>query len=81
MKKRDIIILIIALLAIGLSVFFMLRMLFPPQDNSAITQESESIPVVPSTIDDATYNNIEGLADYGQANLEGIGKKDLFSGF
>lgn len=81
MKKKDIVILAFSIAIIGVAVFFMLRMLFPPQNNSAIVEEAATIPVVPSTIDESTYKGVENLSDYGDVSLDGIGKKDLFAGF
>jgi hypothetical protein len=81
MKKRDVVTLIFACVIIGVAIFFMMRMLFPPADNSEVTEEAEKIPTVPATIDETTYKNVEGLSDYGAVNLEGIGKSNLFAGF
>jgi hypothetical protein len=81
MKKKDILALVISVAIIGASVFFMLQLLSPAQDDSTLTTESDAIPAVPDSIDETTYKNIENLSDYGGANLEGIGKRDLFSKF
>ena len=81
MKKKDIIIVVVALVAIAVSVFFVLRMLFPPVDNSQIITESDNIPEVPEEIDEKTYGVVESLSDYGSVSMEGIGKSDLFSDF
>jgi hypothetical protein len=81
MKKKEIVVLIFACAIIGVSVFFIVRMLFPPSDNTQITGESEQIPTVPAAIDETTYKNIENLSDYGAATIDGIGKSDLFAGF
>lgn len=80
MKKRDIIILIISFAVIGVSLFFMLRLLFPPKKIDTVT-EASTIPTVPTTIDETTYKNVENLSDYGSINLTGLGKSNLFGGF
>lgn len=81
MRKKDILVMVIALIAIGASVFFMLRLLSPKKDASQTATESENIPNVPSVIDEATYKNVETLSDYGTVTMQGIGKTDLFAGF
>jgi hypothetical protein len=81
MKKKDILVLIVSVVIIGASVFFMLQMITPKVDESSITTESEAIPSVPESLDETTYKNVEELSDYGEANLDGIGKNDLFAGF
>lgn len=81
MKKKDILILIIAFLVMGVSIFLVIRMLSPKQQESQTVAEVETIPEVPSSIDEQTYKNVETLSDYGTITMEGIGKSDLFSGF
>lgn len=80
MRKRDIVILVISFAVIGISLFFMLRLLFPPKNDNTAT-ESSNIPTVPTTIDETTYKNVENLSDYGTVNLKGLGKSNLFGGF
>jgi len=81
MKKKDILILTIAFFAMGISIFLVIRMLSPKQEESQTITEVETIPEVPSNIDEQTYKNVETLSDYGTITMEGIGKSDLFSGF
>ena len=81
MKKKDIFVLVISIAVIGASVFFMFQMITPKVDESSITTESEAIPSVPESLDETTYKNVESLSDYGEANLDSIGKTDLFAGF
>jgi hypothetical protein len=78
LKKRDIFILILSVFVIAVAGFFLMRMIFPPKDNTAITEEANKIPAVPATIDETTYEGVENLSDYGAANLTKIGKTDLF---
>lgn len=80
MKKRDIVILLISFAVIGVSLFFILRLLFPPKKADTGT-EANTIPAVPTTIDETTYKNVENLSDYGTINLTGLGKNNLFGGF
>lgn len=81
MKKKDILILIIAFCAMGISIFFVIKMISPKKDTSQLVTEAEIIPSVPANIDEQTYQNVETLSDYGTVTMEGIGKSDLFSGF
>lgn len=79
MKKKEIITLVVALLVIGVSVFFIFKMLFP---TTQVKTEGAKIEVqpVPLEIDEKTYDSVNDLRDYGKPAVEGVGKSDLFSG-
>jgi hypothetical protein len=81
MKKKDIIILVVASIVIAGSVFFLLRLLNPPVENQNTKTESESIKAIPTTFDENTLKRIQSLSDYGNPGLENIGKADLFAGY
>jgi hypothetical protein len=81
MRKKDIITLVVAVVIIGVSVYFMLQLLFPQENQANITSESERVQEVPESIDETTYETVKDLSDYGVPSLSELGKKDLFAGF
>ncbi len=81
MKKNEIIILIIATIVIGISAFFMIRLLNPTPKTTTETTEADQIKSIPTTIDENTFERINNLSDYGEPNLDNIGKTDIFSGY
>jgi large-conductance mechanosensitive channel len=81
LKPKEIATAVIAFLAIGVSVFFMMNMLSPSQPVENQQTEAETIPTVPVDFDENTYKAVENLSDYGVPPLNGIGKSDLFAGY
>lgn len=80
MKNKDILMLVVSVFIIGFSVYFIINLLQPPQIEVG-ESESDTIPAVPTEIDETTYKNVESLSDYGTVTLDGIGKSNLFAGF
>lgn len=81
MKVKDIITLIIAILIISVSGYFMLQLISPSSGNENIVSESEKVQEVPKSIDEKTYTTVKDLSDYGVPSLSNIGKKNIFAGF
>lgn len=82
MTKKEIIILICACLAIGLSIYFGFTLLFPSdKSNDQSSTNSNNVEQVSSEIDETTYKTVNTLSDYGKPELSGVGKSDLFAGF
>lgn len=79
MKPKDIITLVIAVVVIGVCGYFAVNMVFPKKDTSNLeTTEAQKIERVPLEIDENTYKAVQNLSDYGQPDLGGLGKADLF---
>jgi hypothetical protein len=78
MKKKEIITIIISLVVMGASIFYMLQLLFPPDQNQTVEKESEKVPQVNTELDENTYKRVEDLSDYGLPGLDDIGKSDIF---
>lgn len=79
MKPKDIITLVVAVVVIGVCGYFAANMLFPKKDTSNLeTTEAQKIERVPLEIDETTYKAVQNLSDYGQPDLSGLGKVDLF---
>ncbi len=81
MKPKEVITLIIAVIIIGASFYFMLQLLFPSNNSSNQITESTQVQEIPEKIDEDTYNTVKDLSDYGVPSLSGLGKTDLFSEF
>jgi cytoskeletal protein RodZ len=81
MKKistKEIIILVVATAVIIASGIIIWRVLFPaPKTNTA--QNTEKVNTLSTDIDQNTLKRIDSLSDYGQPNLDNIGKSDLFA--
>lgn len=80
-KAKDTLVIIIALLIIGGSIFAALRLLNPPKPKSSVTSEADKIKAIPTAFDEKTFERINSLADYGEPVLENLGKSDLFANF
>lgn len=82
MKKKDIITVIVAGIVLIAAVYLIFQMLFPSQKpKNADETKNQQVNVIPSEIDDKTFQTIKNLSDYGAPTLENIGKTDLFAGF
>lgn len=81
MKPKEIIILVVTLVIIGVCGYFSYQMLFPsaPQVSKA-GQTTTNVPKIPANInEDSSYTNVQNLSDYGKPDLSNIGKSDLFA--
>ena len=81
MKKitvKEIIILVIATIAIIVSGFVIWKVLFPAPKVDQ-NKKTEQINTLSTDIDQNTLKKIDTLSDYGQPNLDNIGKSDLFA--
>lgn len=84
MRKKDIAILIIAVIVIAVCLYFIIQLLFPSSDSGKSGKESkqeEQTTQIPVEIDENTFKTIGTLSDYGKPPLDNIGKSDLFAGF
>lgn len=80
MKPKEIVILVICTLIIGVSIYFSMSLLFPKPKVTTEGIKSE-VPEIPESFDESTYKTITELSDYGKPQLDGLGKADLFGGF
>lgn len=80
MKQKEIITLVVGIIAIITSVFLGYRMLFPKTENSIKKSEADQIKTVPkySDLNNQVLKKIYILKDYGKPNLDNIGKENLF---
>jgi len=79
MKKKEILMLILSIIAITTALYFVVQMLFPNKEPESIVKDSDKIPVINEKIDEETYDIVQELKDHGLPTTEGIGKSDLFS--
>ena len=80
MKKinvKEILILVIATAVIAIAAFTVWQLLFP-STKATTKSPDEKITAVSTDIDQTTLKRIDSLSDYGQPNLDNIGKTDLF---
>lgn len=80
MKPKEIVLLIVATVAIIASVYFGFKLL-NPKPAVKPTTEADKIKSIPSNIDEETYARIKNLSDYGLVDLSGMGKTDIFADF
>lgn len=79
MKIKDVVTVVVAVAVIGVCGYFAVNMLFPKKDTSNLeSTEAQKIERVPLEIDETTYKAVQSLSDYGQPDLSGLGKADLF---
>lgn len=80
MKTKDIIVLAVAVLLIGVSGYFIYTMLFPAGNNKQSTTNSEQTTDTALTQAeyDATLKLITDKKDYGEATLDNIGRTNPF---
>jgi len=78
MKKKDIITVIVAVVFIGVSVYFMYKMLAPTSTKKAETNTTKTETVITGNIDEETLKLISEKKDYGQAALDNIGRTNPF---
>jgi large-conductance mechanosensitive channel len=81
MKKNEIITLVIASIVISVSIFFLIKILNPAPKVESVRTEADQIQDIPESIDEATYERINSLSDYGEPALDNLGKSDIFSGY
>lgn len=80
MKSKEIITIIVSVIAIGVAVYFAISLLFPePAIEEKNIESNNQVPKISTEIDEKTIEIIEGLSSYGLPSLEGIGKSDIFS--
>jgi hypothetical protein len=77
-KQRDIIVLVIATIIIGVAIYFMWVLLNPKPKDQNLLQTSTATGLT-GQIDQTTFKRIDALSDYGRPNLDNIGKPDLFA--
>jgi hypothetical protein len=81
MKKKDIITLVISILVMGVSIFFLWGMLFPKAPATSNTNNTQQTAVkneFTGNIDNDTLDQIKKLNDYGEAPLDNIGRVNPF---
>lgn len=83
MKQKDIITLVVAAVIIGVSGYFIYKMLFPSKTSTqnVQTKAESTLITVPASIDEKTFTTVSTLSDYGKPDSSGVGKADLFSDF
>jgi predicted metalloprotease len=82
MKKKDIISIVVSLIIIVVALYFGLQIMgvFPKKtQKTAATNNTEKEKTFSGNIDQETLDNINKLTDYGEANLDNIGRKDPFA--
>lgn len=81
MKKKDIVSLVISILIFLAAGYFGYRLLFPPKpedqnkNQGYVIEEEEKFTGV---IDEETLKEVKKLQDYGEGNLENIGRINPF---
>jgi len=83
MKKKDIITLIISIIIISITLYFMLKMIFPASSTSTTSSNANEAGVEVEKsewqIDDTFYEEeISDLNNYGEAGMDNIGREDPF---
>lgn len=81
MKKintKEILTLIVASVVIIGAGIVIWRLLFPAA-KSVNQTDSKEVNTISTEIDQNTLKRIDSLSDYGQPNLDNIGKTDLFA--
>lgn len=79
MKKKDIITAIVAVALIGVSGYFMYKMLAPaPSSTTKTGSTTKTEPTITGNIDEETLKLISEKKDYGQAALDNIGRTNPF---
>jgi len=79
MKKKDILTIIVAVALIGVSGYFLYKMLAPAKTNTASNAEVRKTEVtITGDIDQDTLKLITEKKDYGQAALDNIGRTNPF---
>jgi hypothetical protein len=78
MKKKDVITIIICLAIISVSGFFLYRIVYPPKtvETPQTTQKTET--KFTGNIDEETLEQVKKLNDYGEANLDNVGRVNPF---
>lgn len=82
LKTKDIVTMIISLIFIGGSIYFMFKILSPkkPKETKTETERTvEEAKKLDVNIDNKSLEKVESLTDYGKPTLENIGKTDIFS--
>jgi len=81
MKRKDIITVVIAVAVILVAGYFVYIMLFPSTKATAVTSKTtvEKTEKVTGNINQETLNKISALKDYGEANLDNVGRVDPFA--
>lgn len=77
MKKKDIIVVIICVLVITACVFIIFRSLSPKADSTS-TEKKETIEFT-GNIDEEGVKKLKERKDYGQPNMENIGRENPFA--
>lgn len=80
MKTKDMITLTVAALIIGVSGFFIYRMLVPAKSNqqASSNNQQQTETKLTGNIDEATLKIISEKKDYGEASLDNIGRTNPF---
>lgn len=84
MSKKNIITLVVGIIIMAASGYFIYTLLFPNkttnQNNTSSTTNSKN-QNISVNFDDKTFKSINTLSDYGKPALSGIGKSDLFAAY
>lgn len=83
MKKKDILVLLIALVMIGGSGFAIYKMLAPASSSTETgtntnTDANGNTDTITGNIDDTAIEEVVTRTDYGEAALDGIGRTNPF---
>lgn len=78
MKKKDIILVVVSVLAIGVSIYFMIKMLNPAPKTAVVDATQNQEQKFTGNIDEDTLESLKKLNDYGEATLENIGRVNPF---
>lgn len=77
MKPKEIIMLIGAVLVMGVSGFFIYKMVAPQKTQEVVTPQEEGYKIT-GEIDEEILKDITSKKDYGEATLENIGRTNPF---
>lgn len=79
MKTKDIITIVVAIALIGVSGYFIYKMLAPTSSQkTATTQTQTTGDTFTGKIDQTTLDQITAKKDYGEATLDNIGRTNPF---
>lgn len=80
MKTKDIITMVVAVALIGVSGYFVYKMLSPATNNKQSTtgNQQQTRDTFTGNIDQTTLDQISSRKDYGEATLDNIGRTNPF---
>jgi flagellar basal body-associated protein FliL len=82
MKTKDIIIVVVCIIAIGGAVFLGINMLMPAKSKTVTTNTqttSTEVTKITGEIDQTTLDKLDALKNYGDTDLSNIGRVNPFA--